>query len=91
MSDTAERLKAALIEAFPRADIRLEDESALHAGHASAPDGGDSHFHARIVWDGFEGMNRVARARAVNSAAAAEFADRLHALRITALTPEEAG
>lgn len=90
MGETAKRIQSALETAFPGAYIALQDESALHEGHAGAPDGGESHFAAAVVWNGFEGMNRVARHRAVNAAVDAEFSGRLHALRIRALTPEEA-
>lgn len=90
MGDTAKHIKSALEAAFPDAYIALQDESALHAGHAGAPKGGESHFAAAVVWEGFEGMTRVARHRAVNEAVDKEFSGRLHALRIKAMTPQEA-
>ena len=38
----------------------------------------------------FQGMNRVARSRAVHAALEAEFAGGMHALALTLRTPEEA-
>lgn len=54
-----------LTEAFQPDKLEIIDESAPHQGHAGYAEGGSSHL--RIVIDGkpFEGMNRVARQRAV--------------------------
>ncbi|MFC0408800.1 BolA family protein [Roseomonas elaeocarpi] len=84
------RLGAALAAAFPGATVAVRDDSHLHAGHAGARPGGETHYGVRVVWAGFEGQNRVARQRAVNAAVAAEFTGGLHALAIEARTPAEA-
>ncbi len=76
--------------AFAPQMLEVIDESALHAGHAGARPEGETHFRVRIVADRFSGMNRVARHRAVNGALAAELADRVHALAISAKAPGEA-
>ena len=80
-----EKLKAAL--APERLDI--EDESHLHAGHAGARPGGESHFRLYVVSKAFIGKSRVERHRLVNSILAEELADRVHALAIHALAPGE--
>ncbi|HEX9647982.1 MAG TPA: BolA family protein [Alphaproteobacteria bacterium] len=86
--DAIERkLKAALLP--ERLDI--VDESRLHAGHAGARAGGDSHFRVYIVARAFAGKTRIERQRLVNTLLADEFAAGLHALALTTLTPEEAG
>ena len=36
--------------------IDVEDESALHAGHAGARPGGETHFRVRIVSRAFDGL-----------------------------------
>lgn len=67
----------------------VKDESHLHAGHAGAPDGGESHFRLLIVSRLFEGESRVARQRRVNGILREELAGPVHALAMRALTPDE--
>lgn len=86
----AARIEAAIRSAFAPADIAVQDDSALHAGHAGARPGGETHYTLRIVADAFAGQNRVARSRAVHAALAPEFEAGLHALSLRLLTPEEA-
>jgi BolA protein len=87
----AERL--ALIEArlaaalAPVASISVRDDSAQHAGHAGASAGG--HFSVTIVAPAFAGKARVARHRMVYDALADAMQRGIHALAITAYTPEE--
>jgi BolA protein len=71
--------------------IRLSvvDESHLHAGHAHAPAGGESHFRVEVVSAAFAGLNRVARQRLVYGLLAEEMKERIHALALRTLTPEE--
>jgi len=83
-------IRAKLTAAFSPAELRIEDESARHAGHAGARGGGESHFSVRIVSGAFAGLSRVARQRKVYAVLAEEFAEGLHALALTTLTPEEA-
>lgn len=93
MSETqtrAARLEAMLTAAFSPTLLRVEDDSARHAGHAGAREGGQTHFNVVVVSEAFRGMNRVARSRAVHSALEAEFADGMHALSLTLRTPDEA-
>ncbi|SDG47569.1 BolA family protein [Paraburkholderia phenazinium] len=88
---TAER--ATLIEArlsaalAPIASISVRDDSAQHAGHAGAEAGG--HFSVTIVAAAFAGKARVARHRLVYDALADAMQRGIHALAITAYTPEE--
>ncbi|NLP64161.1 BolA family protein [Paraburkholderia sacchari] len=79
------RLSAALA---PVESIAVRDDSALHAGHAGAAAGG--HYHVTIVAAAFAGKARVARHRMVYDALAEAMQRGIHALAITALTPEEA-
>ena len=66
------------------------DESHLHAGHAGAREGGESHFRVTIIADIFDGENRVQRHRRVNTLLKAELAGPVHALSLKLLTPQEA-
>ena len=60
LAQIRERLAASL---NPQ-EITLEDESALHAGHAGAASGG-GHYRLRIVSVKFEGLKLVMRHRLV--------------------------
>ena len=71
-------------------ECEVEDESALHAGHAGAASGG-GHYRLRLVSSRFEGQPRVARHRLVYDALHDMMQNDIHALAITALTPAEAG
>lgn len=90
-ADRADRIRALLERAFAPARLVVEDESARHAGHAGNPDGrGETHYAVTLVSARFEGLGRLARARAVHAVLAPEFATGLHALRLTLRTPAEA-
>ena len=84
------RLRAKLEAALSPVCLDIEDESAKHAGHAGAREGGETHYRIRIVSQSFAGMNRVQRQRAVYAAVAEELAERVHALSLVTLTPDEA-
>jgi len=85
------RLRAKLEAALSPLALDIEDESAKHAGHAGAREGGETHYRIRIVSESFAGLNRVQRQRKVYAAVAEELAERVHALSLVTLTPEEAG
>jgi BolA family transcriptional regulator, general stress-responsive regulator len=89
MSDTATLLHEHLTRALEPAQLQLRDDSAAHAGHAGAREG--AHFAVRIVSPRFAGVRTLERHRMIYAAAAPLLAGRIHALQITALTPEESG
>jgi BolA protein len=86
-----ELLERKLTDAFAPARLQIDDDSARHAGHAGARQGGESHFNVVIVSALFEGVSRVQRQRMVYSALAEELAGPVHALSVKALAPGEAG
>lgn len=67
--------------------LEIVDESALHAGHAGARRGG--HYRLRITSTAFAGKTRLARHRLVHQTLGELMHDRIHALSIMALAPEE--
>ncbi|MGQ0654256.1 MAG: BolA family protein [Betaproteobacteria bacterium] len=69
--------------------VELVDESAQHAGHAGARPGGNTHWRLTIVSRRFDGKNSVSRHRLVYEALGELMHDPIHALAITARTPEE--
>lgn len=71
--------------------LDVVDDSHLHAGHAGARPEGESHFRVVIVSKLFSGLGPVDRHRLVNEALAEEMSGPIHALAISARTPEEAG
>ncbi|MEY4496047.1 MAG: hypothetical protein RL744_1111 [Pseudomonadota bacterium] len=79
---------ADLRAAFKVTQLHIEDESHLHAGHAGAASGG-GHFKLAIISPEFEGMNKVARHRAIYAALQRHFPEAIHALTILAFTPSE--
>jgi BolA protein len=68
--------------------LELYDESGEHVGHAGARDGG-GHYRLLIVTPRFAGQRAVARHRMVYAAVADLMPGQIHALAITACTPEE--
>ena len=68
--------------------LEISDQSAAHAGHAGAREGG--HFSVLIVSAAFSGQTLLQRHRLVHAAVAELFGRDIHALSIQARTPEEA-
>ncbi|MEM5583607.1 BolA family protein [Roseibium sp. AS2] len=71
-----------LTAAFQPSFVDVIDESENHRGHGGWREGGETHFRVRIAAAAFEGMNRVARHRAINDLLADELAGKVHALAL---------
>jgi BolA protein len=85
--------RVALIEQRLRAamdveDVQIIDDSAAHAGHAGAREGG-GHFNVLIVSPVFAGLPLIKRHRLVYQAVDDLMKKEIHALSIQALTPDE--
>lgn len=78
------------LEVLAPSSVRIDDDSALHAGHAGAR-GGGGHFRLRIVSQHFAGKSTMARHRMVFDALGDMMNGPIHALAIRAMTAEEAG
>lgn len=89
--DRAERIRSAVLTAFPASAVDVVDDSRLHAGHAGARPGGETHYSVRVISPAFAGLNRLARSRAVHAALEQEFGSGLHALSLRLLAPGEPG
>lgn len=81
MSKTQE-ITDRLQKAFDPRELQVVDDSESHRGHAGYQEGGESHYNVRIRTGAFEGMNRLARHRAVHSALGPELMARIHALAL---------
>lgn len=91
MPDSIESaIRTKLTDALSPILLEIVDESALHAGHAGARPGGQTHFRLLIVSSAFKDLPRVARQRKVYGLLEKEFSAGLHALSLQAMTPEEA-
>jgi len=89
MSDTRmDRMRGRFQAALSPVELVLDDDSALHAGHAGAASGG-GHYTVRIVSLQFEGLKLVTRHRLVYDSVHDMMHKEIHALAITALAPSE--
>jgi BolA protein len=77
-----DRLRAALEHSLQPTRLEIRDDSAKHAGHAGAREGG--HFHVTIVAAAFAGLAPMERHRMVYAAAAELMGRDIHALSIDA-------
>lgn len=84
-----ERLQQKLLRAFSPVQLQLEDDSNRHKGHAGSHPSGETHFSVLVVSGAFQGKSRVARHRLVYDTVTEELKERVHALQVTALTPQE--
>lgn len=82
------QIEARLSAALNPTNIRVQDDSHLHAGHAGAREGG--HFTVHLTSARFTGLTRVARHRLVYDALGPLAPQRIHALAIVARAPGEA-
>jgi BolA family transcriptional regulator, general stress-responsive regulator len=89
MGRVADIIHRKLTDAFQPSRLEIVDESHRHAGHAGARPEGETHFRVEIVSARFAGQSRVARQRLVYAALADELKDRVHALSLSTLAPEE--
>ncbi|MFG6465831.1 BolA family protein [Roseateles sp. BYS87W] len=87
MSSLTQDIEARLRAELAPTELTLRDDSALHAGHAGAKEGG--HFHVAVVSDRFTGLQRVARHRLVYHCLSDLMQRGIHALAIDARAPGE--
>ncbi len=84
---TAEELRTLLSNQLPLNMVEVIDQSAAHAGHAGNKGGG--YFDVKLVSPVFQGLSRVARHQKVYALVEGKIGKEIHALSITALTPDE--
>jgi BolA protein len=85
VSTRVDRLREVLEAALQPTLLEIRDDSARHAGHAGAREGG--HFHVTIAASAFAGVPALERHRMVYAAAAPLMGRDIHALSIDARTP----
>jgi len=77
------------LAALDPVEIELADESEQHRGHAGYQAGGNTHWRLSIVSPRFAGQPVLARHRMVYQALGNLMQHPIHALAITARSPEE--
>ena len=82
-------IRAQLQASLHTQTVDVIDDSRLHAGHAGARDG-KGHFRVRVVSEDFRGLRPVQRHQLVYRSLGALMQTDIHALGVTALTPDEA-
>ncbi|MDS4019871.1 MAG: BolA family protein [Candidatus Competibacter sp.] len=87
MSDRVALIEQRLRVALAPERLEIADDSAAHAGHAGARDGG--HFTVRIVSSAFAGKTLIQRHRLVYRAVDDLMRREIHALSIEARAPDE--
>ena len=75
---TAEEIQSLISTAIPDAQVQVRDFT-----------GGGDHYEAVVVSAAFAGKTKVARHRMVYSALQEAMEQRIHALALTTLTPQE--
>jgi BolA protein len=89
MGSIEQELREALIVALEPTRLDVVNESHLHAGHASSPGTGESHFRVLVVAPRFAGKSRIERHRLVNDAIGDLLRSGIHALAIRTYAPGE--
>ena len=82
-------IRRKLSEALAPSRLDIVDDSGRHAGHVGARPEGETHFVVEIASAQFAGLSRVARQRLVHKVLEDELQDRVHALALKTVTPEE--
>ena len=84
-----ERMRRKLTDSLSPERLLIDDQSDRHAGHGGAHAEGETHFHITVVSPAFAGKSRVERQRMIYALLKQEMDERVHALGLTTLTPEE--
>lgn len=85
--ERVEKIRLALTAGLAPVALQIRDDSARHAGHAGAREGG--HFSIVVVSEQFTGRTRMQRHQLVYAAVADLLRTDIHALSIQAQTPQE--
>lgn len=80
-----EEIEDKLKKAYTPIHIEVANESFKH----NVPKGSESHFKLTVVAEFFRGRTMLERHREINTLLAEELKNRIHALSMTLLTPEE--
>lgn len=82
-------IKDKLNSALSIEQLEITDESYMHKGHAGAREEGETHFNITIISENFDSLSRIERHRLIYDILSEELKDRIHALKLKTVTPEE--
>lgn len=85
-ADRAALIRARLEQRFAPLELEVRDDGAAHVGHANE---GRGHFSVRIVAPAFAGHGRLERHRMIYAALGEMMQQDIHALSISAQSPDE--
>jgi BolA family transcriptional regulator, general stress-responsive regulator len=86
-AERVEKIRQILTARLAPLSLEIRDDSARHAGHAGAREGG--HFSVTVVSERFAGCTRMQRHQLVYEAVSELLRTDIHALSIQARTPQE--
>lgn len=86
MAKTGQKIEEILKNTFTPEHLEVEDDSAKHAGHAGARQGG-GHYKVTLVSAQFSGKGLVEQHRMVNEALRELFGAEVHALALRTYDP----
>jgi BolA protein len=86
LAKTGQKIEAILQKTFSPEHLQVEDDSAKHAGHAGARQGG-GHYQVTLVSAVFSGKSLVDQHRLVNEALRELFGSEVHALALQTYDP----
>lgn len=84
-----QEMESLLAAALAPTRLEVINDSAAHHGHSGDDGSGESHFTVVVESAAFAGKNRLERQRMVNAALGDIPGQRVHALAIRALAPNE--
>jgi BolA protein len=87
-SSRVRAIENALVHGLEAVHVEVMDNSAGHANHLGAEDGG-GHFVVVGVSRAFRGLSRIAAQKLVYEALAELMTEDIHALSMRTLTPEQ--
>ncbi|MCY4006465.1 MAG: BolA family transcriptional regulator [Rhodobacteraceae bacterium] len=77
-----QQIEDRLQDAFRPQELKVENESEHHRGHAGWDGSGESHFRIVLCSERFNGLTRVQRHRLVYQALSPEPMNHIHALQM---------
>ena len=85
----AQEMRTRLEAALTPLELEIIDQSDQHRGHAGWREGGETHFHMRLVSEAFNDLSRIERQRAVHKALGDMLEATVHALSMDLRAPGE--
>ena len=83
-------IKQRLKEALAPKKLTIVDDSDAHSGHTGAQESGGGHFSIEVISEQFQDKSAIERHRMIYVALGDSMGTDIHALSISAKTPEEA-